>query len=820
MTKKIEQIRIFISSPSDVGFERTVAQKVIEDLNRTLCASNGFTLFPITWEKNIYPSVGDNPQDVINKQIGDYDVFVGIMANRFGTPTHRAGSGTEEEFDIAFDNREYRQIMMFFKDAPIRPSTLDLKQLEKVMDFKKKIANKGIFYKQFSDDFEDVFRDSLTMYLTNKYINSERKVSIDRTDTTIQDILSLDNYFESQNPTYEKYSIINILAIPNSQFILKDIYVAQSLVKENRFDDNCEITIIDKIPVQLIKKYKKILISDTAGMGKSTIMKYMFIDLIDKRIRDVGIPIYIELNRLKKYHNILQAIKNELRFLSKEFRSASIIERIKKGGFVFFMDGYDEISLDNREYVTDNIKKFIRLAGLNNYYIMSSRPEEGLSSFGDFQSFKIQPLTKEEAYELLRKYDVGKAKEVSKKLIELLKSGDYESIDEYLGNPLLISLLYAAFNHKHKIPLKKHLYYSQVYEALYESSDISKGIEPHQKRTDLDIAEFSRVLRCVGYICFEKTRIRFDKETIIKIIRRAKEYCANLSFKESDFLKDILTAVPLFCKDGNEYRWAHKSLMEYFAARFIADDGKEKQDEILKGIFYSASFEKYNNLMELYYDIDNLGFVKNIEYRILIDYVKFYENSFFESSKIKKEWIDERISLLFAQTAVIDSSLTKKMYQRIRDGYNLQSFDLLDELYSAMIFQYEDIIKGKYGIDINEASIKDYVIYIGTYQHPRKDILKFLAKRKEYLFLPLENGVEKFKIKNFNLEILDSRTGQENPNIYRTINSLLKLNYANHAYVFAKYYLDIQKCRDEIAQIDRRIIKNDGTMYTSWLDGL
>jgi hypothetical protein len=41
------------------------------------------------------------PEQLILDQIGQYDLFVGIMWRRFGTPTGVAGSGTEQEFDHA-----------------------------------------------------------------------------------------------------------------------------------------------------------------------------------------------------------------------------------------------------------------------------------------------------------------------------------------------------------------------------------------------------------------------------------------------------------------------------------------------------------------------------------------------------------------------------------------------------------------------------------------------------------------------------------------------------------------------------------------------
>lgn len=55
---------------------------------------------------------------MINEQIGDYDIFVGIMKHKFGSPTLYADSGTEEEFNRAYDNYKNdgtcKNLMLFF----------------------------------------------------------------------------------------------------------------------------------------------------------------------------------------------------------------------------------------------------------------------------------------------------------------------------------------------------------------------------------------------------------------------------------------------------------------------------------------------------------------------------------------------------------------------------------------------------------------------------------------------------------------------------------------------------------------------------------
>ena len=608
-------------------------------------------------------------------------------------------------------------------------------------------------------------------------------------------IPTVEHFQEYIERTYDKYSIINTIALHNTRLKLKDIYVAQTLVKEDINSNNEAKTKIDQLPIELIKQYKRILITDTAGMGKSTITRRMFVDLIDRSLGDVGIPIYIELNRLNKGHTIIKEIQEGLDSLSKKFDNKLLLKLIQTGGFIFFFDGYDEISIMDRADVTKDIQSFISKAGKNNYFILTSRPEDELTSFGDFQSFKIKALTKKEAFELLGKYDMAPQKEMSKKLIGLLKSGDYSSIDEYLENPLLVSLLFAAYDHKQTIPLKKHLFYRQVYEAFFDTHDLSKGIDAHKKRSGLDIDDFSRVLKYVGYACLMKIGVKFDKETILKVIGKAKAFCANLKFKESDFFKDLQTSVPLFCKDGNEYKWVHKSLMEYFAARFIADDAKEKQDEILTGIFTSEFINKYLNLLDLYYDIDNHGFIKNIELPLLREYIKFYDNTFDESINISPKYIKERIGYLFGQQVCIDT-------------FERESCD--DNFFENIKERIEKELK----FTINTLTITSVGYAIGAHIQRQREVLSILSRRKKELF---EQEERKFRHNNVgrinvSLEKVDIHTGEENENRYRLITNLINEGYRR----FSKY-LSYEECCSEVKRIISMVEKNEDLLL---LDGI
>lgn len=475
-----------------------------------------------------------------------------------------------------------------------------------------------------------------------------------------------EHFEEYLNRTYKRLSILNTLALKNSQRQLKDIYVPLTLVVDRSDDKKKEEYKVEGFPEPLIKKYNHILITDTAGMGKSTMIKRMFLDVVDN---GYGIPIFIDLRRLSGDHPILKEIQEQLSSLTKEFDSLLLMHLLQSGGFIFFLDGYDEIKISQKEKVTCDIHDFISKAE-DNYFILTSRPESALAGFGSFQQISIKPLAKKEAFDLLRKYDSNGT--TSKSLIDKLKSGCYSVIDDFLKNPLLVSLLFTAYDYKQTIPLKKHIFYRQVYDAYFDSHDLSKGDGfIHDKKSLLSIDDFNKILRHVAYSCLRRQSIEFCKDEIIGIIDEAKGRYSYLDFKSSDLLDDLLKAVPLFCQDGVYYKWTHKSLQEYFAARYIYEDAKGNQDRILQALYDSDKFESYYNLLDIYFDIDTEGFNKNLTKNYLSDFISFYTLQNHTIKDISEDSIKIRASLLYGHQFIMVRHKEEKAFGNLNELFKM-----------------------------------------------------------------------------------------------------------------------------------------------------
>jgi hypothetical protein len=173
----LQNVRIFVASPGDVTKEREHLRQVADKLNQSIAHELGFNVEIVGWETHVIPEMGERPQAIINKQIDPYDVFVGVMWKRFGTPTGEAESGTEEEFNIAFECRKKFGtpcILFYFNQEPFMPRTpQDLKQMEKVMEFRDRLSQEGLFWEYTGSES---FRDIVDTHLSRLIVQwSKRK---------------------------------------------------------------------------------------------------------------------------------------------------------------------------------------------------------------------------------------------------------------------------------------------------------------------------------------------------------------------------------------------------------------------------------------------------------------------------------------------------------------------------------------------------------------------------------------------------------------------------------------------------------------------
>lgn len=180
MPDTLKKLRIFAASPSDVATERAKLETVVASLKPT-ADYLGLTLEVVDW-RAVVPDAG-RPQQIIFDQLKptSWDIFVGILWHRFGTPSGAKDpqtqkdylSGTEEEFRVAY--RLWKEFgkprIVMYRCTRAIPLDADFAQAQRVKDFFKEIqypqSEFRVLTQSFdtSESFENLALDNLQKLL-------------------------------------------------------------------------------------------------------------------------------------------------------------------------------------------------------------------------------------------------------------------------------------------------------------------------------------------------------------------------------------------------------------------------------------------------------------------------------------------------------------------------------------------------------------------------------------------------------------------------------------------------------------------------------
>lgn len=411
--------------------------------------------------------------------------------------------------------------------------------------------------------------------------------------------LGLSDYLYSQT---DKYYFTNTFLHRSEKVKFKDIYYPikasyKALISDfNNLDD-------------LFSEYHNITIVGSAGSGKTTLIKHIFLQTIFDKKR---IPILIELRNLNDYNGDFEKLITEKVLKSKIKPSDSIFKRtLESGKFFFLLDGYDEIFSEKKQEINRQIELFVDSYSKNNFLI-TTRPGSGIESFPRFHDFKVCSLDDEDVIGFIDKIvEEGERKERIKQIVLDPKNKNYY---EFLRNPLLLSMFIMAFENHPEIPKRKSAFYRNVFDTLYSRHDgITKNSFPREKITKLQRDDFEEILSVFSYLSLIEGKYSFTTEYLTDTLDKVKD-STDFEFITEDLIYDLRTSISILILDGFEYFFPHRSMQEYFTAFFINElptDKKHKAYKNLSNVLEESSTDYSFNFWSLCYEMDKTVFLSN-----------------------------------------------------------------------------------------------------------------------------------------------------------------------------------------------------------------
>ena len=359
--------------------------------------------------------------------------------------------------------------------------------------------------------------------------------------------------------SYEKYSKIKTIIYGIEPKKLYDFFEIPFLKKGS--------DIIKPTTTKILTDLSKFLIIEgSGGIGKSTLMKHLFLSELE--LKDY-IPIFIELKDFndENHLNLEKLLLKKLNQFHNTFQEEYLDYALQSGCFLFLLDGYDELYSENQKEFFKKLNDFCDNYP-ENHYILSSRPYSE-SEFIEFQRFtvlKAAPFAKEQAISLITKIEYPD-EELKDKFIRDLESGLYDRHKSFASNPLLLNIMLSTYNDYAEIPQKLHLFYYQAFDTMLSKHDATKSYR-RKMLSDLSSDTFKECFAIFCFLTYQKAKTEFTFPEIEEIFKKFPPRIKNV-LNIGDFIDDLGNALCVLYREGNRYKFTHRSFQEYFVAYFL-----------------------------------------------------------------------------------------------------------------------------------------------------------------------------------------------------------------------------------------------------------
>lgn len=142
MPKTITVYNVLISCPSDVGEYIDSIKRGVHRFNSTHGEYRDIILRTKYWKDDSFAQSGGKAQELL-QIVETSDMAIAVFWTKFGEPTAHFASGTEEEIETMISKG--KQVFLYFLDKPVPPSMMNSSEYKKIVNFKKKYHDKGIY---------------------------------------------------------------------------------------------------------------------------------------------------------------------------------------------------------------------------------------------------------------------------------------------------------------------------------------------------------------------------------------------------------------------------------------------------------------------------------------------------------------------------------------------------------------------------------------------------------------------------------------------------------------------------------------------------
>ncbi len=386
----------------------------------------------------------------------------------------------------------------------------------------------------------------------------------------------------------EIYTNVNILEkiTSNRRFELAQLQQNSNQDKENfnRWGLSSRISE-ERVPgLEVVGRYQKLMVWGKPGSGKTTFLKYLAIECIERKFQEQRVPIFITLKDFAQTDNqptLLTFIQQLL--LHYEVQETEITSLLKQGKAFILLDGLDEVRQKDSARVIDQIQYLANFYP-KNCFVITCRIAAKEYTFQGFTEVEVADFDEQQIETFALKWFSLQDEVKGKLFIEKLEEQENQPIRELATNPLLLTLLCLVFGESLSFPHNRSELYKEGIDILLKKWDGKRNIERDIVYQKLSLKRKEDLLSQIAWTTFKAGDYFFKQRQVERYIG---DYIYNLPDAKTDpealqldseaILKSMESQHGLLLERAKGiYSFSHLTFQEYFTARKIVTTFQEK----------------------------------------------------------------------------------------------------------------------------------------------------------------------------------------------------------------------------------------------------
>ena len=146
----------------------------------------------------------------------------------------------------------------------------------------------------------------------------------------------------------------------------------------------------------------------------------------------------------------------------------------------------------------------------------------------------------------------------------------------------------STYNDYAEIPQKLHLFYYQAFDTMLSKHDATKSYR-RKMLSDLSSDTFKEYFAIFCFLTYQKAKTEFTFPEIEEIFKKFPPRIKNV-LNIGNFIHDLENCLCVLYKEGNKYKFSHRSFQEYFVAYFLNIQTDSKMQDYSFHLIESGKF--------------------------------------------------------------------------------------------------------------------------------------------------------------------------------------------------------------------------------------